>query len=258
MLQVLLSRWQQGYRTMAWPDGEAAVPDRLRGRPALRPDLCQGGTCDRCRGVCPTGAVLGTGGELAIDLGRCLFCGECQTVCPAGAITFTNEFRLAVSRREDLVVRGGGAAYRLAGPLPAPALDLFHRSCKIRQVSAGGCNACEADINVLGTLAFDLGRFGLQVVASPRHADAVAVTGPVPHQMRLALEKTVAATPTPRVVIAVGSCAIAGGPFAGHPQVNDGAGKVAPIDLFIPGCPPHPLTILDGLLRLIGRMPAGR
>ncbi len=256
MLQVLLSRWQQGYRTMAWPEGDVVLPDRLRGRPVLRPEACRDG-CDRCRQVCPTGAILGLGPTLAIDLGRCLFCGECERACAPGAIRFTNEHRLATGRREDLIVRGG-PGYKLAEPLTGEVGALFARSCKIRQVSAGGCNACEADINVLGTLAFDMGRFGLQVVASPRHADAVAVTGPVPHQMKLALAKTVAATPTPRVIIAVGACAIAGGPFAGHAEVNDGAACVAPADLSIPGCPPHPLTILDGLLRLIGRMPAGR
>ena len=134
---------------------------------------------------------------------------------------------------------------------------MFGRSLKLRQVSAGGCGACEADTNVLGTVGWDIGRFGIQFVASPRHADGLLITGPVSANMRLALEKTYAAVPAPKIVIAVGACAIAGGPYIGHPEVCDGASSTVPVDLFIPGCPPHPLTILDGLLRFIGRIEDG-
>ena len=116
------------------------------------------------------------------------------------------------------------------------------------------CNACEADTNVLGTIGWDLGRFGIQFVASPRHADGLLITGPVTKNMELALKKTYAAMPGPKIVIATGACAIAGGPFVGHAQVHNGAGGLVPVDLFIPGCPPHPLTILDGLLRLLDRL----
>ena len=97
-----------------------------------------------------------------------------------------------------------------------------------------------------------MGRFGIQFVASPRHADGLLITGPVTANMRLALEKTYAAVPEPKIVIAVGACAISGGPYAGHPEQGDGAASLVPVDLFIPGCPPHPLTILDGLLRFLG------
>jgi Ni,Fe-hydrogenase III small subunit len=119
-------------------------------------------------------------------------------------------------------------------------------------VSAGGCNACEADTNVLSTIGWDLGRFGVQFVASPRHADGLWVTGPVTENMKHALLETYNAMPGPKVVIACGSCAIGGGPFQDLPAVNNGIGSLLPVDLFIPGCPPHPVTILDGILRMLG------
>ena len=113
-------------------------------------------------------------------------------------------------------------------------------------------------MNVLGTVGWDLGRFGIQFVASPRHADGLLITGAISQNMRLALMKTYDAVPSPKIVIAVGACAISGGPYAGHPEVQNGAEAAVPIDLYVPGCPPHPLTILDGLLRLLGRIEQGR
>jgi Ni,Fe-hydrogenase III small subunit len=151
-----------------------------------------------------------------------------------------------------------GDALQFAQVLDEQTRRLFGRSLKLRQVSAGGCNACEADVNVLNTVVFDLGRFGIQFVASPRHADGLLITGPVTQNMRLALQKTYDAVPAPKMVIAVGACAIAGGPFIDHPEVHNGADAVVPVDLYVPGCPPHPLTILDGLLRLLGRIPQQR
>jgi Ni,Fe-hydrogenase III small subunit len=159
---------------------------------------------------------------------------------------------LAVRERNDLILEG--KPLELAQALDGKIRRLFGRSLKLRQVSAGGCNACEADVNVLNTVVFDLGRFGIQFVASPRHADGLLITGAVSKNMELALRKTYDAVPAPKIVIAVGACAISGGPYIDHPEVLNGASKVVPVDLFIPGCPPHPWTILDGLLRLVGRL----
>jgi Ni,Fe-hydrogenase III small subunit len=160
-----------------------------------------------------------------------------------------------VRRREDLVLgEPGKEQARLGAALDEKLRKLFGRSLRLRQVSAGGCAACEADTNVLGTIGWDLGRFGIQFVASPRHADGLLITGPVTKNMELALQKTYAAVAPPKIVIAVGACAIAGGPFVGNPQIHNGANAIVPVDMFIPGCPPHPLTILDGLLRLLNRL----
>jgi Ni,Fe-hydrogenase III small subunit len=172
--------------------------------------------------------------------------------CPEGAIHYSQDYRLATRERNDLVVEG--KTLKLAQALSAKSRRLFGRSLKLRQVSAAGCNACEADLNVLGTVVFDMGRFGIQFVASPRHADGIVVTGPVSENMRAALLETYAAVPSPKLVIAVGACAISGGPFVDNPEVHNGCGSLLPVDLFIPGCPPHPITILDGLLRLLGRL----
>lgn len=212
--------------------------------------------CDDCLPVCPTEAIQrASDGTVVLDLGRCLFCGDCVEACPEQAIQRTGDHRMAVRRREDLILNGPGREEaRLAKALEEKLLKLFGRSLRLRQVSAGGCNACEADTNVLGTIGWDIGRFGIQFVASPRHADGLLITGPVTRNMEMALRKTYAAVAEPKIVIAVGACAISGGPHRDSPEQLNGADSVVPVDLYIPGCPPHPLTTLDGLLRLLGRL----
>lgn len=251
MLKATLARFQQGHRTIPFPKTAPAMPDRFRGQPVIEREKCPVG-CRDCAEACPTDAIKIDNQDLRLDLGRCLFCTDCIEACPEQAIRYTQEFRLATNRRDHLVM--DGQTLKLAKALEDKTRKLFGRSLKLRQVSAGGCNGCEADVNVLNTIVFDLSRFGIQFVASPRHADGLLITGPVTENMKSALQDTYDAVPSPKIVIAVGACAIAGGPYIDHPEVHNGANSVMPVDLYVPGCPPHPLTILDGLLRLLGRI----
>ena len=175
-------------------------------------------------------------------MGRCIFCGRCAEVCPK--IRFTKEYRLGVFRREDLVVRAGEEGYTPPEQTDPEALAL-KGSLHLREVSAGGCAACELDANVLGTPAWDMARFGIRFAASPRHADAIYLTGPISENMQLALDKTYAAAPDPKFLIAAGACAISGGLY------QKGNYSVEPA-MYIPGCPPHPATTLEALLRFTG------
>jgi Ni,Fe-hydrogenase III small subunit/formate hydrogenlyase subunit 6/NADH:ubiquinone oxidoreductase subunit I len=251
MLNLLKTRLKQGYRTLPFPDRPPILPDRFRGRPVLDP-ACAAAAAEDWFEHCPTRALSRHAGKVQLDLGRCLFCGECEHAGPPGAVRFTSDWRLASTSRDGLGLTADEQPKVEA--LNHRIRKLYGRSLRLRQVSAGGCNACEADVNVLTTIVFDLGRFGIQFVASPRHADGLLITGPVTRHMELALRKTYNAVPPPRVVIAVGACAISGGPYVDHPETRNGALGTVPVDLLIPGCPPHPITILDGLLRWLGRI----
>lgn len=256
IFDTLLHRLRRGSQTMRYPKDQApALPDRHGGSLRLEAQKCPE-DCQACADICPTKALYRDfDNTKQLDLGRCLFCGACVPVCPHNALTQTNDHRMATRNREDLILgKPDQEELRLAEALDKKLRSMFGRSLRLRQVSAGGCNACEADINVLGTIGWDISRFGIQYVASPRHADGVLITGPVTKGMELALRKTWEAVPSPRIAIALGSCAISGGPFAGNPEHNQGADSIIPIDLYIPGCPPHPLTILDGYLRLLDRL----
>ncbi len=258
MIDILKFRLRYGRQTVAFPDGPPRFPARFRGRPVLDAARCAAG-CTACADACPTEAILDAGrSSLRLDLGRCTFCGDCAAACPTpGALSFGRDHRLATRSREALLVSRDEPV--LAAALDARMQKLFGRSLKLRQVSAAGCNGCEAELNASGNIQFDAGRFGIQFVASPRHADGLVITGPVSENMRVALLKTYEAVPAPKLVVALGACAISGGVFRGSPVVLGGAASALegiPVDLYVPGCPPHPITFLDGMLRLLGRLGA--
>jgi Ni,Fe-hydrogenase III small subunit len=199
---------------------------------------------EMCAKACPQDAI--DVDQKKIDMGRCVFCGTCERISNGEFVKFTGDFEISTAKKSHLLTDGNLPA--LARHSKQHFKRLFGRSLQLRQVSAAGCNACEADLNVLATPFFDLGRFGINFVASPRHSDGIVVTGPVSRNMRTALLQTYEAIPSPKVVIAVGSCTITGGPFVGSPEIAEGLDTILPVDLFIPGCPPHPLTNLHALL----------
>ncbi|HEY0590226.1 MAG TPA: 4Fe-4S dicluster domain-containing protein, partial [Thermoanaerobaculia bacterium] len=186
MLKALIARARQGHRTTRFPDGDAPpLPDHFRGAPSIDGSRCPEG-CRACADACPTDAIEVTAEGPRVDMGRCLFCPQCEEACAEGAVVFSDDYRLAARERGDLVVRQGEER-RLARALDGPLRRILGRSLRLRVVSAGDCNGCAADVNVLSTIAWDIGRFGIQYVASPRHADGMIVMGPITQNMRLAV-----------------------------------------------------------------------
>lgn len=253
MLDLLRARLAQGRATIRFPDDAITFPERFRGRPSLDCRGCVGERCPSADGTVASALIrTDTGdGRAMLDIGACLFAPDEAVGTPGCGISFGHDYRLSSRTRDGLVSRDGQIE-------PPAALGdrmrrLLGRSLRLRSVVAGSCNGCEAELIAAGNIIFDLSRFGVQFVASPRHADGILITGTVNVNMRDALERTYAAVPDPRIVIAVGACAASGGPFRGSDQAGTGVPATIPVDLWIAGCPPHPLTILDGLLRLLGR-----
>lgn len=245
LFQSLRVRRSQG--TQYIRDVRSAVPTGFRGLPVLGDGAC--GECRDCVEVCPTAALSAS--PLRLDLGRCIFCGECAEACPEGKIRFTAEPKLGAARREDLLL-AAGAAEPLRVKASAAFAKLFGRSLKLRQVSAGGCNACELELNAAVNVNFDAQRFGIEWVASPRHADALVLTGPLTQNMKQAVRLAWDAMPEPRFLVAVGACAISGGLYREAAAIDRSfLDSVGPA-LFVPGCPPHPLTFVNALLDFIG------
>ncbi|PIR23224.1 MAG: hydrogenase [Deltaproteobacteria bacterium CG11_big_fil_rev_8_21_14_0_20_45_16] len=249
MWKIIKARIKQGYRTLKYPKEEPVFPERFRGKPVITGPISLEEV--RHKEFDPTGALTDSNGS-AVDLGKLLFNEDVKKVCLQGHLVYSQDYRMAVSKREDLILKNN--ELKLAYALEEKIKKIFGRSLRLREVCAGSCNGCDSEIQALNNVVFDLSRFGIEFVASPRHADGLMVTGAVTKNMELALKKAYEAVADPKIVIAVGACAISGGPFYGGKEVCNGVDSLIPVDLYVPGCPPHPLTILDGLLRILDRL----
>ena len=248
MLESIWKRAKTGNVAVPLPVGNPPAP--YRGMPAIGEAFRSGSVAETCATACATEAIDPE--KKTVDLGRCVFCGLCEEACGGEGIRFSQDPRLPWGKREHLVLGGPEPGDATA---PPDLRSLLGRSLHLREVSAGGCNGCDLEAQALGNSIFDLQRFGIDFVASPRHADGLMVTGPVSKNMREALVKTYEAIAEPRIVVAVGACAASGGIFRDSYAVENGVGGVLPVDLFIPGCPPHPLTLLYAILGFLGRSP---
>lgn len=225
------------------------VSELFRGRPLISESIDQSEIM-KVSQFCPAGAIDGDSG--AIDLGKCVFCRECTFLLPE-KISFTNDYRIATNTRESLVIRPGskGAVKLDETKIRADIRKLFKNALKLRQVSAGGDNSCEMELNAAGNVNFDMSRYGIEFVASPRHADGIVITGPITENMAEALQICYDAVPEPKVVILAGTDAISGGIFRQSNALDRSFLNKCEIDLFVPGNPMHPLTFINGILDLI-------
>ncbi|MGV8096154.1 MAG: hypothetical protein AB2L24_30240 [Mangrovibacterium sp.] len=249
MLDNLKILWHQGKQFI--PDvTKARVPGIFRGRPVITKEKVDETALEE---ICPTQAIAG--GPVRIDLGRCTFCGECAIQFP-NKISFTADYKISTNERSRLIIAEGDESSVLVNPalVRKEIRRLFGRSLKLRQVSAGGDNSCEWELNASNNVQFDMSRFGIDFVASPRHADGIVITGPVSENMAKALEICYHAVPDPKIIILAGTDAISGGIFAGSPALDRSFLEKYPVDLYIPGNPVHPLTFINGVLSLVRKV----
>jgi Ni,Fe-hydrogenase III small subunit/formate hydrogenlyase subunit 6/NADH:ubiquinone oxidoreductase subunit I len=274
MFKILQKTFSVGSATANYPRIAPRLAEQFRGCPEF--DFEAWSDARPAAEACPTGAIAVRDNDsvrqVTVDYGRCIYCGECAEASADGAVRMTQQFELAATDRRDLVLTaayalhpdGSHVALRLAtsGPsveepgkrIEAAIHNLLGRSLSIRQVDAGSCNGCEQEIVALNNPVHDIERFGIHFVASPRHADMLLVTGPVTRNMELALRKTLAATPDPKVVVAMGACGISGGIFGTNYASLGGVDAVIPVDVYIPGCPPRPEALLHGILLALGQV----
>jgi len=223
------------------------VPGVFRGRPIIS---CEKVNEAELVELCPTGAILGS--PIRIDLGKCTFCGECAMRFP-DKISFTKEYKIASNERERLIVKEGEDKAIKVNPetVRKEIHRIFGSSLKLRQVSAGGDNSCEMELNATNNVQFDMSRYGIDFVASPRHADGIVITGPITKNMAEALQICYDAIPEPKIIVLVGTDAISGGIFADSPAIDRSFLEKHHVDLYIPGNPVHPLTFINGMLSLL-------
>ena len=250
--------------------GKQYVPDLkkpvlaelFRGRPEISADITVQ-ELEMLADLCPVNAFEKE--KVCLNLGKCVFCKECHFALP-GKIRFTNDYKIATNDPEMLKIYPGETEpIRFNDDLRRKEVrKLFRKSLKLRQVSAAGDNSCEMELNAAGNVNFDMGRYGIEFVASPRHADGIVITGPISENMAEALRITWEAVPSPKICILAGVDAISGGIFADSPALNrkmaepvtdykSAPGNSIKVDLYVPGNPCHPLTFINGILSLIGK-----
>jgi len=249
MLENLKIVFHQGKQFI--PDiTTSIIPGIFRGRPIISREKVNE---EELMALCPTDAI--SGNPVSIDLGKCTFCGECAMRYPE-KITFTKDYKIATNVPERLVIREGEDKAVEVDPekVRKEIHRILGRSLKLRQISAGGDNSCEIELNSANNVQFDMSRFGIDFVASPRHADGIVITGPITKNMAEAVQICYDATPDPKIIVLVGTDAISGGLFAGSPAIDRSFLDRYPVDLYIPGNPAHPLTIVNGLLDLTRKL----
>lgn len=273
MFKILQKSWQAGTVTAGYPNAQPDLSKHTRGAPGFNMPVWE--DARTAAAVCPTNAISISDAAatrfVEVDYGKCTYCGECAAATPNGAIRMSPEFALAARDRNDLVIHAeytlyadgshkqlirSGSVEPVTDELEKRIHRVLGRSLAIRQVDAGSCNGCELEINALNNPIHDIERLGIHFVASPRHADMLLVTGPVTRNMELALRKTYDALAEPKLVVAAGACGISGGIFGTNYATRGGVDLVIPVDVYVPGCPPRPEALLQGILLAVGRIEA--